>query len=139
MRTLLLLSCAILGCGSGGGGGGPDMRAKDLSAGGGDMALLSRCGMPGDQPVNSLGVGKFCMTLAECMTDPNAKTNLCTILGNGSNPSPDDTYFCTIFPCQLDAGVAQCGDNATCVCGSAMGGSGCVCTPNKCIDMPDMK
>src|SRR6185369_609866 len=108
---------------------------KDMAVpAGSDMALLSQCGHPGDTG-NSLGVGKFCMTIAEC-TDGNIKTNICSNLGNGADPSPDDTYFCTIYPCHLDGGMAECGENATCVCGTGGGASGCACTPNRCVSAP---
>ncbi|HEX6836140.1 MAG TPA: hypothetical protein VF334_06180, partial [Polyangia bacterium] len=98
-----------------------------------DMALLSACGHPGDTG-NSIGVGKFCKSLADC-SGPGLKTNICSALGNGSTPSPSDTYFCTVYPCHpVDGGVdtAECGENADCVCGGSMGGSGCACTPASC-------
>jgi hypothetical protein len=106
-----------------------------------DAAVLSSCGHPGDVG-NSKGVGKFCMMTADCKSG-SASTNLCSALGNGSTPQPDDTYFCTIYPCHpipdggtdggVDAGTpTDCGENATCICASAVGGSGCACTPNSC-------
>lgn len=104
-----------------------------------DMKIpLSQCGHPGDKG-NALGVGKFCTTIADCQ-GPGLKTNICSVLGNGSTPSPDDTYFCTIYPCHVDAGTNACGEDATCVCGSGGGMSGCACTPNSCLgtDKPDM-
>lgn len=101
-----------------------------------DMLVLSSCGHPGDTG-NSLGVGKFCVTIADC-SGPGMTTNICSALGNGSKPSPDDTYFCTIYPCTMDGGaMQQCGENATCVCASGGGGSGCACTPNSCLGNPD--
>jgi hypothetical protein len=93
--------------------------------------LLSQCGKPGDTG-NSLGVGKFCTSTDDC-GGPGLRTNICSSLGNGPNPSPDDTYFCTIYPCKADAGADACGENATCTCGSSGGGSGCACTPNYCL------
>ncbi len=133
MRTLLALALfAVAGCSNGNGNGAPDMAAPPADmAKTGDMAILSQCGHPGDVG-NSIGVGKFCMTIADCTADPNAKTNICSSLGNGPNPSPDDTYFCTIYPCHGDGGAGECGENATCVC--AM--QGCACTPNSCLGNP---
>jgi hypothetical protein len=123
MRAAILLGVlALAGCGgdNGGTGGGPmDMATANV---------LSQCGHPGDTG-NSLGVGKFCKTLKDC---PDTAP-LCSALGNStSGPSANDTYFCTIYPCTPDGGTAECGDSATCVCGSGAGGSGCACTPNSC-------
>jgi hypothetical protein len=114
--SFLLL--AVVGCG-GNGAAPADMAAP-----------LSSCGHPGDVG-NALGVGKFCSTIAQC-TVAGLKTTICSALGNGSAPSASDTYFCTIFPCHLDGGMAECGDKASCVCGSGTGGSGCACTPTSC-------
>jgi hypothetical protein len=94
-----------------------------------DLLVLSSCGHPGDTG-NSLGVGKFCMTIADC-TANGAKTNICSAAGNGLNPSPDDTYFCTIFPCHPDGGATLCGENASCACDT--GGTNCACTPDSCL------
>lgn len=108
--------------------------AADMAKGAStDMALLSACGHPGDTG-NSIGVGKFCKSIADC-SGPGLKTNICSALGNGSTPSPSDTYFCTVYPCHpVDGGVdtAECGENADCVCGGSSGGSGCACTPTSC-------
>jgi hypothetical protein len=129
--ALLLVLALCAGCSSGGSG---FSTAPDLGVAP-DLFLLSQCGHYGDVG-NALGVGKFCMTLNDC-TDVGMMTNICSSLGNGPTPSAGDTYFCTIYPCKLDAGVGQCGDNATCVCGSGSGASGCACTPNRCIGNPD--
>lgn len=121
MRAAMVAALlALAGCG---GSGAADMAMPD-------MAVLSSCGHPGDVG-NSLGVGKFCRTIADC-TGPGLKTNICSALGNGSSPSAGDTYFCTIYPCHQDAGVPECGENASCVCGGSSGGSGCACTPTSC-------
>src|SRR5260221_14316555 len=129
MRALTLVFFAIAGCGGGGGSGGDMAVVKDMTAKAGDMAVLSQCGHPGDTG-NSLGVGKFCTTIAECQVG-NMKTNICSSLGNAPDPSPDDTYFCTIYPCHLDGGMAECGEDATCTCGSGGGLSGPACPPNR--------
>jgi hypothetical protein len=118
MRLLgVLMIMTLVGCGNS--GGSPDMAES------GDMALLSRCGHPGD-PGNSIGVGKFCRTGNDC-TGPGLKTNVCSALGNGGTPMPSDTYFCTIYPCHPDAGTNECGDNAACVCQGP-----CACAPTGC-------
>lgn len=114
-----------------------DMGLEDMPVAGkpADMrTYLSQCGHPGDKG-NALGVGKFCTTLAECR-GAGMKTNMCSSLGNGPTPSMDDTYFCTIYPCKPDAGTDACGDDATCVCGSGGGMTGCACTPNSCLGSP---
>jgi hypothetical protein len=134
--TCLFLACSVAACSNGNNNGNGDMaKPQDLSMPtGGDMALLSQCGHPGDTG-NSLGVGKFCMSISDC-TGNGMKTTLCSSLGNGPMPSPDDTYFCTIYPCQPgDGGMpTNCGENATCVC--AM--QGCACTPLSCLgQLPD--
>ena len=120
MRLILmaLLVVGPLGCDETGVTQQPDL----------SVVLLSSCGQPGDSG-NSKGVGKFCQLLSDCEGD----TNICSSLGNGMTPSADDTYFCTIYPCQQDAGADVCGENATCVCGNAGSSSGCACTPNRCL------
>ena len=112
----------------------PDMTVTaihDMAKPKGDMAILSQCGHPGDNG-NSIGVGKFCMSISDC-TGAGMKTNICSSLGNGVNPDPGDTYFCTVYPCHLDGGTMECGENATCTCGSGGGMTGCACTPNSCL------
>lgn len=138
MRNLLLafaLTLSTAAC-SGGSTTTPEDMAKAKPP---DMAvLLSQCGHPGDKG-NSLGVGKFCTSISDCNGN-GMKTNICSSLGNGATPSMDDTYFCTIYPCKQDGGANDCGENATCVCGSGGGMAGCACTPNSCLGgSPDMK
>jgi hypothetical protein len=136
MRALgLALLFAVAGCG--GGGSSNDMGTTtgggDMAKSSTDMALLSSCGHPGDTG-NSIGVGKFCKSIADC-SGAGLKTNICSALGNGSTPSPSDSYFCTVYPCHpVDGGMdtAECGENADCVCGGSSGGSGCACTPTSC-------
>lgn len=132
MRRLILAITITLAAGCGGGTTStPEDMAKAKPP---DMAvLLSQCGHPGDKG-NNLGVGKFCTSIADCTN--NGKTNICSSLGNGAMPSMDDTYFCTIYPCKQDGGASECGDNATCVCGSGGGMTGCACTPNSCLGAP---
>jgi hypothetical protein len=112
MRAFLVAAALMCGCANG--SGGPDMAAPN-----------SLCGHPGDKG-NSLGVGQYCLVIADC----TGKAALCSTLGGNTN-----TYFCTLT-CTLgnDGGVAatNCGENATCVCGSSSGGSGCACYPNSC-------
>ncbi len=125
MRALAGLSLLFLGCGTAGGGGAVDMAPPADLARAADLALPSLCGHPGDKG-NSLGVGKFCRTFDDCA---NQAATLCSAIGNGATSSPDDTYFCTIYPCQLDAGTSQCAEGATCACKSGQ----CACTPNSCL------
>lgn len=133
--SVALSLCGLGACNNGGTGDMADMSVGPVQ----DLlpAPLSACGKPGDKG-NSIGVGKFCTQISDCTTE-GAKTTLCSSLGNGSMPSANDTYFCTIFPCKQDGGADFCGDNATCVCGSGGGMTGCACTPNTCLDPGDMR
>ncbi len=129
MRSLLLLSLALVtaaGCSSsddhGDGGATADLAAPS----GPDMALLSRCGHPGDVG-NSLGVGKFCTNQGpDC--GGNGMATLCSALTNGQTPMPTDTYFCS-FLCQPTV-ANVCGENAACLCNSS---GSCACIPTSCI------
>jgi hypothetical protein len=126
MRSIVL-SLLLLACGGDNGGtttsGGTTGGAKVDMAG-----PLSQCGHPGDTG-NNQGVGAFCMHVSDC----TGAANICSSLGNGPNPSAQDTYFCTIFPCQTDLGATNCGDNASCVCQTGSGGNaGCACVPKRC-------
>ncbi len=92
-----------------------------------DMALLSRCGHPGDVG-NALGVGKFCSNDGpDCSGNSMAKS--CSALFNSQPPSPSDTYFCS-FQCQMSDPPGVCGDNATCLCNSL---GVCACIPDACV------
>ena len=128
-RLLLALSllCAACGSGSSTQDAGSPARADFAAVADLSFDRPSRCGRPGD-PENSLGVGKFCTKITDCLGD-GVKTNICSALGNQAMPSPQDTYFCTIYPCQTDGGAAQCGERATCTCE----GANCACTPNSCL------
>src|SRR5438105_2659819 len=110
-----ILLAMVAACG--GGSSNTDLRA-DMSIGAaGDQALYSLCGHPGD-PGNALGVGKFCMSLADCTN------SVCsTVMSIPQGP----TYFCTV-PCSAGDSSA-CGADATCTCLSA---SACGCVPNSC-------
>ena len=91
-----------------------------------DMALLSRCGHPGDVG-NSLGVGKFCTNQGPDCTG-NGMATSCSALFNGQTPSSDDTYFCSFICDPTTANV--CGENATCLCNSS---NECACIPTACV------
>jgi hypothetical protein len=121
-----MLALLILGCdpGTTNNNNSLDMaRPADLSG------PLSQCGHPGDTG-NSKGVGAYCTKISDC----SGSANICSSLGNGANPSPDDTYFCTIYPCVPDGGADLCGENAECVCSTGSGGNGgCACTPTRCL------
>lgn len=111
MHRILALLVLLGGCGGDDDGGGvPDASAD---------AFESTCGEPGDTG-NSIGVGKFCDTISDC--SGNGEATLCSSLGDQS------THFCTKI-CNSDAGPADCGEGATCVCASA----GCGCTPMECL------
>ena len=134
MRALSILSLALLLCAScsssddhGDGGSGADLAAPS----GPDMALLSRCGHPGDVG-NSLGVGKFCTNQGpDC--SGNGKATTCSALFNGQTPDPSDTYFCA-FQCQSTDPPTVCGENAACLCNAS---NTCACIPTSCIPPPD--
>lgn len=113
LYLLLLLSAAGLAPSCSG-----HAPAVDDMAPPGDLAFVSNCGKSGDKG-NSLGVGKFCLKLADC-TD-NTAAFLCTQIAD------KDNYFCTMA-CRRDGGVEQCGENATCQCS----GGGCGCYPDAC-------
>jgi hypothetical protein len=120
MRAVLLaLAMAVVGC------GGSDPGLGDMTVVH-DMALNSICGHPGDTG-NSLGVGKFCKVIMDCLS--NSKATLCSTLGS------DNTYFCTMTctPPANDMGSSECGENAVCTCGSGSAQSGCGCFPTSCI------
>jgi hypothetical protein len=119
----------VAGCGSssndnGDGGGAADLAA---STGGADMALLSRCGHPGDVG-NSVGVGKFCTNQGPDCTG-NGKATMCSALFNGQTPSASDAYFCS-FQCFMTDPPGTCGENAACLCNAS---SLCACIPTSCI------
>jgi hypothetical protein len=129
MRSLALL-CLVIACGE---DNNAPMTLNDLSGASGDMtdlAFSSSCGFPGDQAVNSLGVGKFCQEISDCNMpgNPNWMANLCSTIDPSSN-----SHFCTTACDPTMAG--QCGANAVCVCKP---GTGCGCTPAKCAPKGDM-
>ncbi len=113
LAFLLLAAVAVAACSDSGG------NAMDMSI----VDLASLCGHPGDKG-NSLGVGQYCQVLADC----TGKASICSTLGS------NNTFFCT-FVCHQasDAGPAtDCGENATCFCGSQGSSSGCACYPTSC-------
>jgi hypothetical protein len=125
--ALLVLAA---GCGSdsnSGDGGAPDLSAVPS---GPDMALLSRCGHPGDVG-NSLGVGKFCTNQGpDC--GGNGMATSCSALFNGQTPAPTDAYFCS-FQCLATSPPGFCGENAECLCNTL----GCACIPTSCVPKGD--
>ena len=127
-----VVALAAASCGSDSKDNGDGGGAADLSAGGGgDLALLSRCGHPGDVG-NTLGVGKFCTNQGPDCTG-NGMATSCSALFNGQTPSPSDAYFCS-FQCHATDPAGFCGDNAACLCNSA---NLCACIPTKCIPPGD--
>jgi hypothetical protein len=134
MRSTLIFLVFAAACGSSSNNGNGDMSgaAADLSATAKmDMALLSRCGHPGDVG-NSLGVGKFCTNQGPDCTG-NGMATLCSALVNGQTPSADDSYFCS-FQCAATSPAGFCGENAACLCNSA---GSCACIPTSCIPPGD--
>jgi hypothetical protein len=108
----------FVGCGGDNGGGA----TTDLAMGK-DMAVFSVCGHPGDTG-NSVGVGKYCVSpVTDCQN--NGKATLCSSLGS------DNSFFCT-FPCTASDMGNECGENASCQCGSGSSQSGCGCFPDRC-------
>ncbi len=102
-----------------------------MAAAGPDMALLSRCGHPGDVG-NALGVGQFCTNQGpDCSTNSMAKS--CSALLNGQTPSATDSYFCS-FLCTATDPPGTCGDNATCLCNAS---NACACIPTSCVPPAD--
>jgi hypothetical protein len=83
-------------------------------------AFSSKCGNPGDLG-NELGVGKFCLSLADCENTPMA--GLCSSIGDPM------THFCT-KTCSATGSAGQCGTLTTCTCNSS---NQCGCTPNACL------
>lgn len=136
MRALLFASAvafviSAVGCSSSSENNDAGVTADLAAPAGPDMALLSRCGHPGDVG-NSLGVGKFCTNQGpDC--SGNGKATSCSALFNGSTPSASDTYFCS-FQCQSTDPPGVCGENAACLCNSS---NICACIPTSCIPPGD--
>jgi hypothetical protein len=82
----------------------------------------SFCGHPGDKG-NSLGVGHYCVTSADC--SDNTRATLCATAGD------EGAFFCT-FVCHQDGPPDQCGEDAECTCQGP-----CGCFPKACDDRPD--
>lgn len=83
----------------------------------------SNCGQPCDQG-NVLGVGKFCITSADCPS-----TSMAVICSSFGDPS---THFCTLACTPVDAGPdadGPCGEGAECRCNSS---NMCGCVPSGC-------
>lgn len=114
LPSTAVVACALLspGCGD------ESTPATSGSDAGADAEFVSNCGHPGDVG-NSLGVGKFCLSLSDC--SENVQAFLCTQIAN------PDNYFCT-FACKADGGVDQCGEAASCQCS----GNQCGCFPDAC-------
>jgi len=81
--------------------------------------FYTECGAPGDVG-NELGIGKFCLDLADCGSTPDA--HLCSSLGDLN------THFCTKM-CTMGS-TDQCGTATQCVCDSS---NRCGCTPTVCL------
>ncbi|MBX7197191.1 MAG: hypothetical protein K1X94_34395, partial [Sandaracinaceae bacterium] len=75
------------------------------------------CAAPTDTG-NSLGVGKYCESSADCRG--NGRATFCLA------PFDSSSNFCSFIGCMTDA---DCGENTTCVVQSA----GSACVPNMCL------
>ena len=86
-------------------------------------SVQSACGQPGDMG-NSLGVGHYCQTTADCASSSQAI--ICSSIVNAPTVTPqDDTFVCIIPECDPCAPPGTCGENAQCVCSPGLGGCGC--------------
>jgi len=92
----------------------------DLSAGGPDLRIQSRCGQPGDTG-NELGIGAYCDNSTPC----TGMNTICSSIRNDAANPQLNTFFCTTL-CQ--AGSNTCGTNASCVCEGGL----CGCAPDRC-------
>lgn len=115
MRNRILIGVAAALFAACGGGGSDKPNMVDAAA----DAFESTCGKPGDVG-NELGIGKFCASLSDCSTTPDAR--LCSSLGDAT------THFCT-KTCTMGS-TTQCGTGTMCVCN---GNNQCGCTPNACL------
>jgi hypothetical protein len=115
LQSSFVVLCSLAGCGSGGGASPMDLAMPDL---------YSACGHPGDVG-NSLGVGRYCLTSADCAQTSMAR--VCSSAANGTELTTVYSYFCTIVGCNPTA-MGTCGESATCACTCA----GCGCAPVSC-------
>jgi hypothetical protein len=97
-------------------GGSSSGGSSGIADAGADTAPF-QCGKPGD-PGNSIGVGKYCDTLVDCLG--NSGATLCATLGDPG------AHFCTTTCTQ--GNNAACGEKATCQCQ----GTQCGCFPDAC-------
>jgi hypothetical protein len=114
VRVLALLATVLFACDNGSKPAPPD------------LAYPSSCGFPGDDPLNDLGVGKFCQDVSTGECSGNGKAGLCSYLGDPTS------HFCT-FICSRNDPPGVCGPGAVCVCNS----QGCGCTPIPCAPPGD--
>jgi hypothetical protein len=121
--SLIAILAALTAACSSSSSSGSDAGAQDAAA-----DVYSACGHPGDMG-NSLGIGKFCSSVADC-----AGTGIPTICATLGDPSE---HFCTAMCTPADAAMPEggtgfptnCGEGATCECSTG----GCGCTPNQCL------
>ena len=123
LLSLLAVAFVAIGCGS---SGSTTPTAPDLSASmtGGDMAVYSLCGHPGDTG-NSIGVGHYCMDSMDCK---GLGAPICsTVMPIQQGP----IYFCTI-QCDPNATTSTCGSGASCTCLDPNNPQLCGCVPDTC-------
>lgn len=122
MRWIAIL-LLFTGCDSSGGG---IVAPADLAD---PPDLAPWCGHPGDTG-NSLGVGKYCQTNADC-SGPYGLA--CSTPIRFSKPY-NGAEICT-KTCNPSAPISggPCGPGATCCNGHESLGEACVCWPNSCL------
>lgn len=119
--------CLVLGCAAEPEGGPKELGGSDLSGSmsgdlGRDLGLIC-CGQVGD-PGNSVGVGRYCQSFADCAM--NSRATIC------SAPSDPAYRICVTLCAPMGDIVAQCGEDALCSCDER----GCGCMPRRCQRNP---
>ena len=119
---LLMVALVAAGCGS----DTTSSSAQDLSMSmtGGDIAVYSLCGHPGDSG-NSKGVGKYCMDSTMCSGQAASVCSTLQTIPQGP------VYFCTL-PCSPSATTSVCAENSTCTCLDPNNPLLCGCVPDLC-------
>jgi len=114
LSVWMLTAIIVVACGGGSGKPNTPDAASLIDA------FESDCGKPGEVG-NEKGIGKFCASLSDCSTTPEAP--LCSSLGDMH------THFCT-KTCSATGSADQCGSVTMCVCNAS---NQCGCTPTACL------
>jgi hypothetical protein len=112
LLSVWALAIIVVACGGSSKSNTPDAFQPD--------AFESDCGKPGEVG-NEKGIGKFCASLSDCSTTPEAP--LCSSLGD------IHTHFCT-KTCSATGSADQCGSVTMCACNTS---NQCGCTPTACL------